>query len=501
MDLLRNRTFLKPSIRRRLLGCFLIIAFVMGTFALMIFNSQKMVTEEYKNIYIINNEIGQVNARVEDLTSSLSQYLSTKNTDTLEQIHSITNELELTSYEFKTYAPTSQINMMIRDIGNMCGNIIEYTNMAVIAKINRNATEYSEEYEKVYSLSQYIGAHCNGLNELLFQRNNSDLQWISEKQSSLYLFIIILFVVMLIESGLYIVFSTRTIVEPIVHMAQNAREISRGNFDTPDVVCGSQDEIAVMADTFNRMKSDIKENIKQLEMKRTLEIALKEEQMDKYRVEALLRGAQFTALQTQIQPHFLFNTINAGIQLAYREGATQTVEFFDNMSNLFRYNLRNVQNPVPLRKELLQVERYLYILKHRFSDAIAFSFESELPEQEYMSIMMPCMIVQPLVENSYAHGIRCLERQGKIDISVCKDEGYICLRVADNGVGMREEDVEKLMQGEKLKAYDEGTMSTGIGLSNVRHRLQMFYNRGKVIRITSKTGAGTVVTVYLKEIV
>jgi sensor histidine kinase YesM len=109
------------------------------------------------------------------------------------------------------------------------------------------------------------------------------------------------------------------------------------------------------------------------------------------------------------------------------------------------------------------------------------------------------MILQPLVENSYIHGIRNLERQGRINITLYKDEGYICVDIADNGVGMSQKDIDKLTRGEKLRPYDESTMSTGIGVCNVLNRLQIYYGRERVMKFESKQGEGTTVTLYLEE--
>ena len=120
-------------------------------------------------------------------------------------------------------------------------------------------------------------------------------------------------------------------------------------------------------------------------------------------MEAHLKDAQLKYLQAQINPHFLFNTLNAGAQLAMMEGADRTYDYVQNVAEFFRYNVKKGNETVTVREEIELVDNYIYILNVRFSGEI--HYEKKI-EESLLSIQMPGMILQPVVENCVNHGIR-----------------------------------------------------------------------------------------------
>ena len=497
---MKAKSSLYTSIKKRLIICFILIAFVMGIICLVVFASNLLVSKRYNSIYENNSLIIEISNEVESLEAATERYLSTKTTDSLEEAHECMNSLGMLTYELKILAPYSEINMMMRDIGGMTDQLMSHVNAALLAKINRNAELYTDEFEKVSELSAYINSHCLSLNKLLTEENNRELTEHTRRQTGLNVVIILSFAVVSAACVAYIVYQSDAISKPIIQMAKSAHAISMGNFEMPDIECGTEDEISQMAEAFNNMKADIKDSLERLEMQRLLEVALKEEQMDNLRVHALLKDAEFVALQSQIQPHFLFNTINAGIQIAYREGADETVEFLENMSGLFRYNLKNMQEPVTLAAEAEQIERYLYLLEKRLAGSMLFEIHNDVPKEIQRRIKMPLMILQPLVENSYVHGIRGKTEGGRIDVTVCECRGRYAVKIEDNGAGMSARDVERLIKGERINENAERAKSLGIGVHNVKNRLELFYERKDVMEIQSIEGEGTEVIVFLEEV-
>lgn len=291
--------------------------------------------------------------------------------------------------------------------------------------------------------------------------------------------------------------SSRSIAAPIIEIAGQAKHIADGNFDAPDVACTTHDEVFILAATFNQMKSDLKRNIHRMEEQQQLELALIEKESENYRIELMLREARLIAMQSQIQPHFLFNTINAGLQIAYRENAATTVEYFSQMSDLLRYSLQNFWEPVSLRMEMEQIHRYFYIMEKRFGDRIRFEAMEEIGEAEQSRILVPCMILQPLVENCYTHGVKHVQRQGKILITLCERQGRYAVCIADNGAGMPQELVCRLL--ESHADPEPGSMRQGLGVKNVVGRLRSYYGRDDVIKIRSQEGQGTEITLLLGE--
>ncbi len=491
----------KPtSIKRRLTIGFLMIAFIMSLICLLTFISNIFVSRRYVSIYENSTLISSINAEVKELQSATERYLSTKTTDSLERAHECMNSLGLMTYDLKKLAPDSRVNMMMIDIAEMTDTLMSHVNAALLAKISRNGEAYTNEFEKIRRLTGYIDTHSMNLNALLIEENSFELYEQTVRQNRINLVIIGAFVLVIGVCALYIAYQSNVISKPIIQIAESAYQISRGNFSIPDITADTNDEIDKMAVAFNAMKVDIRSSIEQMEKQRLLERILKEEQMDNLRINALLKDAEFVALQSQIQPHFLFNTINAGMQIAYRENADETVEFLSNMSGLLRYNLKNMRERVSLTDEMEQTQRYLYLLEKRFSESVSFSVSSSIAPDIQKNIFMPPMILQPLVENSYAHGIRGMANGGTIRVAAKEKDGRYAVEITDNGAGMDAEDIARLLKGEKINEGADKTKSTGIGIHNVKNRLELYFERPDVLDIESEKGKGTTVTVFLEEV-
>ena len=135
-----------------------------------------------------------------------------------------------------------------------------------------------------------------------------------------------------------------------------------------------------------------------------------------------------------------------------------------------------------------------------FKDDVRFSgeiqFESHVDE-ECLNVMMPSMVLQPIVENSVNYGIRNIDWQGRINLTVTREDGYICVSIRDNGIGMSQDKIDRIMEG-RLERQELSKNSNGVGLDNVIQRLRLFYDREDVLEITSVgPNMGTEVAVKL----
>jgi sensor histidine kinase YesM len=280
-------------------------------------------------------------------------------------------------------------------------------------------------------------------------------------------------------------------INPLVKLAETANEVANGQFDTPLVQVESKDEIGVVTKAFNQMLLSIRKYIEQIKISMELESSMKEKAL---MMENHLKDARLKYLQAQINPHFLFNTLNAGAQLAMMEGADKTYLYIQNMADFFRYNVKNNNESVMLKEEIELVDSYVYILNVRFSGEIKFV---KSIDERYVNLQIPSMILQPIVENSINYGIRNIDWEGIIELSVYREENHVCISVRDNGIGMSQEIIDKVMNSE-LKASDITKDSNGVGLDNVIGRLRLFYGCEDVIEITSVgKNMGTEVAIYI----
>ena len=212
-------------------------------------------------------------------------------------------------------------------------------------------------------------------------------------------------------------------------------------------------------------------------------------------MEAHLKDAQLKYLQAQINPHFLFNTLNAGAQLAMMEEADKTYEYVQRMAEFFRYNVKKGNDIVTVKDEIELVDNYIYILNVRFSGDI--HYEKSI-EEKVLDAPMPSMILQPIIENCINHGIREMAGKGKIWLTAFSFEGQPCISIRDNGIGMSAETIEKVLAG-TYREEELSEDSNGIGMNNIIVRLQLFTETEDVIDIISEgKNMGTEVRIYLK---
>jgi sensor histidine kinase YesM len=198
-------------------------------------------------------------------------------------------------------------------------------------------------------------------------------------------------------------------------------------------------------------------------------------------IDAHLKDAQLKYLQAQINPHFLFNTLNAGAQLAMMEGADRTYEYVQTVADFFRYNVKNQENEVTVREEVTLVDNYIQILNVRFSGDIHYDKQVDA---RLLTTPMPSMILQPIVENAVNHGIREMGDKGKITLKVYREDSRVCISIGDNGKGISQENIDKILGG-NFRHEEEQYDNNGIGMDNVISRLRLFAGTDDVIDIKS----------------
>ncbi|WP_366248191.1 sensor histidine kinase [Terribacillus aidingensis] len=203
----------------------------------------------------------------------------------------------------------------------------------------------------------------------------------------------------------------------------------------------------------------------------------------------LLKDAEIKALQAQVHPHFLFNSINT-ISILCRTDPNQARRLLQELSRFFRSNLQGARHIlIPLEKEIEHIRAYITLEQARFPEKFMLQLEIE-PGLE--QILVPPFLLQPLVENSVKHGFRDTEANGIILISIKRKEGYVSITVKDNGRGIEQDKLNQAGQ----QTVDSVT-GTGTALINIRERLEGIYNHEATMLITSKQEAGTSIRIQL----
>lgn len=214
------------------------------------------------------------------------------------------------------------------------------------------------------------------------------------------------------------------------------------------------------------------------------------EAQQKAALEKALQEAQLRALKTQINPHFLFNSLTLLAYTAIEEEAPRTEEIAYTLSDLLRYSLRSMATSVDLPEEMEMIERYLAIQQVRFGSRLRWRVHAD---PELKSARIPCMIFQPLVENAVIHGAEPMQRPVTIDVRAEALDGYILLRIRDDGAGMEPELVERI----NSRDYPHHNGRPSLGLQNVIQRLEGEYGPAFTLNIESQLGAGTDIQLML----
>ncbi len=468
---------------------FVITMILMSITSVFILITSSNVIAKMDDMFSVNVAIEEFLITMAKLDDNLADYLSTDNSDSVLEYYK-TKEvfLEQAQNMFnETRGIYDQDDLIFKDIVSMVDSYIEQTEAAVVSKQLRDANGYIARYSKANQIAAYIETYADRINLSKVGVNTAQYIGMAEDLSRLSLTNVVLIISVILLNIFVIMNMTYKMTRPIIKLARSAGEISKGNFDIEDIEVVSSDELSVMASAFNAMKHSIRDYIAALHDKADTESQLLEQQIENLKIQSLLVDAEIKALQMQINPHFLFNTLNAGVQLAMLEGADRTSSFLDDISKMFRYNVKSLSRKVKLKEEIDSIRAYSNLIYVRFGDTIKFNFNIDC---SLLDIDVPPLIIQPLVENATIHGIGDLEHGGTITISLERGDECAYIMIEDDGVGMDEITRQKILKCEVFESEKSGH-TTGIGVANVVQRLRLFFGVDDVIDIISSPLRGT----------
>lgn len=322
------------------------------------------------------------------------------------------------------------------------------------------------------SFNLYISTITNTGWKVSVFTNNSQIY------SVLYNFIIIVIITILLLSILYI-FIVYVIVKqvtyPLYRLQAEMNKVKDLNYEVnrSKLKKGSKEIIQLDA-TFNEMMRRI----------RYLADKLLQEQENQ-------RKSELKALQNQINPHFLYNTLDSIIYMIDKGENQKAEEMIVALSKFFRISISRGKAIIPLKDEVEHVRNYLLIQKIRFGDQFTYSINVDPSLYQYSCIKL---ILQPLVENAIEHGLNDNESGGQIEIIGTQNESYIILKIKDNGYGISEDKLEQI-----YKSFHDDSIHQGVGLKNVYQRIKIYYGEEADIKIDSLFDEGTIISIYIPK--
>jgi len=319
---------------------------------------------------------------------------------------------------------------------------------------------------------------------------NQDAQAVSRMQTTIGNIRILSMVLVVFFAFIYtiaIILVVRSLSHPVQKMAETAREITKGNLETPDLPAVGPIEIRFLEQSLNSMKASLKERIETLDENAKLEKRIHQQELQRIKVKRELDRARLLTLQAQINPHFLFNAMNTISRTALFEDAEQTSELVTDLAGIFRYML-DQRTTVHLHEEIEFIRKYLKIQKIRFGDRLEYRINSS---EEVPQLPIPPLIIQPLVENAIIHGLEPLEEGGMVEVNISQDKRKLSIIVRDTGVGIDDPDVMNT-----LESAPKGDNSH-IGLTNVLERIKLYYGKSAKMEVGIAKPSGTIVTLLL----
>lgn len=459
----------------------------------MMFLNINQVLVQIEQVYATNVQLNEMTEELDKVHSQMLEYLKTRDSNVLQEYYISQQNLSEQLVKVQEETMDRQTSVLKNNIYYLGKNYLKVSEEAVKAKRGRDVQTYGERYEKAGKIKEYLNGYISSLNNIQFQGNSNNYLLL---QNSLYYMEVvgtIMFFVVVLCDTIMVVMMTRRLTKPLKILSGRAKEVTAGDLSVDIPVFRTGDEVESLSKAFDKMMGSIREYVEAQRVSMEKENEMRENEL---KTQTLLKDAQLKYLQSQINPHFLFNTLNAGMQLAMIEDADKTALFIENMAEFFRYNLSRINEDATLADEIRLVDHYIYILNVRFAGDIHYKKEIE-PGLE--NVLVPSMILQPLVENAVQYGIRGVEWEGWVTLRIWQEAGTVYIEVADNGRGMSQELIERVLRGENVKNR-KNRKSNGIGVYNVLERLQMYYTTEDVLEIESDgEGKGTRFTLKIPK--
>lgn len=377
----------------------------------------------------------------------------------------------------------------LRSIGNLMTCYFDEVD-DTIRQIRSGQKTYYVPYYRSTKILSYLNDYLTYYTEYQLERDSveyeSMVSRVSRSQAVLWGSLFVGVIVMIV----FVSRISRTITTPIEQLVRATREMAKGHLDLEPIAIPKMDEVGILTEAFNRMQRNTAGYIQELKQASIIAEKLHEEEMKNAKVTELLQEAQLSALRAQINPHFLFNTLNVIARAAVYDDPIKAEALIVNLSALLRYSLDHIGAKACLKEELDITDRYIRIQQYRFGDRVRYYKKIE-PGLEMARI--PSMILQPLIENAVSHGTEKRENGGSIFVRALSSGEKLILLVYDDGVGISGEKREEILQDSEMPEVGRGRH---IGLSNVIKRVRL-QNQGR-IEIMQGLRQGTLIRIETK---
>lgn len=433
-------------------------------------------------VYASNVNLSELSEALEHVQKDMGDYVSVKSSDSLESYYKSQQEYQglLERLNDKTIDKPGKI--LEKNIRMMSESYLDMTQDAVQAKRGRNVERYREAYERALTLYQYINTRISELNELQFKNNSASYQTMREALRYMEVFNMVILMIVMLAGLMVLRMLVKDMVTPLTSLARTANLVGQGNFNVKMPDTDSNDEIGIVTRTFNQMVGSLEEYVAKVKEGAEKEQELLEREL---LMENHLKEARLKYLQSQINPHFLVNTLNSIRFMAQVSKFDGIRKMAEALIKILSCSFRGSISFYTVREELDVLDSYLYLMKIRYSDGFEVVYDID---ETCLDCKVPRLILQPIVENSIVHGLAEKEDDiGHLTVRLKASGDSLIFTVEDDGRGMTEEEIRQLLTPRERAEGD----NTSIGVENVLSRLKLNFGSRYGIRMESQPGQYT----------
>lgn len=396
-------------------------------------------------------------------------------------------QLKIPAYDYDTY-------YLLGDTRNMLETYRQHGEMLVKAIVAQDYADMGNVSARLDGIAENILLGTSRLSIALNEQVSVLAQRIA-RQLDLFKYCLPGFAICFVAYAvLFFIRMDRRFIGPIYQLVGMAQQISDGNYPSEKLRFDEEKDFNLLSDTMFNMSRIVRENIEDISKRARMAQELNEKKIENLRIKTMYNQLELRRLQEQINPHFLFNCMSTLHHTAYLDGAERTCEICSAISDLLRYNFKQSDASVTLASELRNVADYTYVQSMRFGSRI--SIQTDI-EPEASEVVMPRMVLQPIVENCYNHGLANCMSGGEIRLTVARDGARVRVSICDNGCGMPQEKIDTLMalfNDPQVNIEDHAH----VGMLNVVKRLQSYYRRQDVIELNNADGLNVTLFLYLE---
>ncbi|WP_139905161.1 sensor histidine kinase [Clostridium thermarum] len=483
---------MKPgSLRKKIILFVIIIIVPIATSNILSLVISRKINTNYNNMLNKMSTTNEIKKGLDESLFNFNKYILS-NSEDAKKSYELSYKKAINNVVILQQSSQLESRYILRDLENSLKSYkTSGDNTIRIYNDKAGADAYYNEYVSTKEISSYCYNFISKLSDSYLEYNNSIYKTLREKAQFIYKVLAVYIVTALLISILYTLYFVRNILDKLRELVDTSKRVSQGDFSYNEGKKTSIYEVDILSEAFSTMIKDIKRYINSLKENAELERKLRDEEMKLLKYQNALKLSQLKILQAQINPHFLFNTLNCINQTAMIENAEKTESLIRAVSGILRYSLSMMDRNATLEEEVSVVEQYMHIQKMRFEDRVKFNL---VIDADLTKIKVPGMTLQPFVENAFIHGIEPKEDGGVINMNIFEDENTCTVLIEDDGCGIDEETLKKITSEESKEVHIGHT--TGMGINSVVERLELLYDAENIFTIESQKGVGT--RIYLK---